>query len=161
MEAAHEVTRPYLVIDASVLGHAGENSPLGDACFESLLRSIRLYTLVLDNEGYIEYEYDKRIREKGHNSFISRWKSQVLQTVGLRAFYSGKLTASDRRLLEQVGFDQDDFSYVAVAKRAGMALIVHEDTNYCNAENTIVKIAGCRCIHPPNFIRELDAGRLP
>jgi hypothetical protein len=155
------MAKPNIVIDASVLGYAGEPGDLGDACVETLQRAIRIFAVVLDFEGFIESEYDRRIKEKPRDSFVSRWWIKLISQVGSRRLVSGTISQRDEARLRRVRFDTADFTYVAVAKRAGKALLVHEDSDYCNAEDVIVGIATCRCIHPPIFIQELDAGNLP
>jgi len=150
------VTKPNLVIDASVVGNAGDDSPLGDTCFELLRRVIRIYQLLVDAEGYIQSEYEGLIAAKGRDSFAQRWWIEVQTTVGLRQQYSGKLTRAHLGALEKAGFHNDDYPYVAVAIAAKQATIVHEDTDYCNAESVITTLAAIRCVHPPMLLQELD-----
>ena len=153
--------KPSLVIDASVLGYANEPTELGDACFEVLQRSLRLFTIVFDHEGHIEAEYRARIAEKPRDSFIQRWYVRLTRQVGGRLFYSGALSVADAKILTNARFDPSDDAYVAVAKLARPAVLVHEDSDYCNAEDVIVRVASCRCIHPSDLVAAIDSGELP
>jgi len=152
--------KPNLVIDASVLGYACQNDDFGDICLETLARAERLFRIVLDHDGHIESEYERRMSGRPQNP-AARWWVRIVSRVGSRYWCSGKLDQADQRLLEKSRFHDDDFPYVAVAKVAGGAPIVHQDSGYCKAELVIWAVAKSRCLHPPTFIQELDAtGRL-
>lgn len=149
-----------LVIDASVLGHACQNNDLGDICFETLSRAERLFRIVLDHENHIVSEYERQMSQRPQNR-AARWWVRVVSRVGSRYWCCGKLDRADQRRLEKSRFHNDDFAYVAVAKAAGGAPIVHQDSGYCKAESVIWTVAKSRCLRPPTFIQELDAtGRL-
>lgn len=154
------MARPNLIIDASIIGFAGDPTDFGDECVDVLRKAERAFILYFDHDGQIESEYLARIREKSRDSFVSRWWVRMIAQVGARMWVSGRVTNADRRELQKAQFDTSDYPYVAVAKNAKYSLLVHEDSDYCKAEAVIVSLTGCRCLHPPVFNKEFGQGVL-
>ena len=118
-------------VDTCVLAKCSETD--SNDCIECLLflgLVLKSGKLCLDHEGEIEIEYRPYIKK---NPLLRRWWYMMIGQVGHISHWSNKVPNRHKnRLLNRLGFHDDDLKFVGVAARSVDKIIVSGfDSDYC------------------------------
>ena len=93
-----------------------------------LLRILQeTHGVAFDCEGHIEQEYRHCI-ERTRNRLVGKWFKAAVNKLAI--VLSGKLTQEHQRAVQRLGFDRDDWPFVAVCSRTESKSLVSEDSDY-------------------------------
>lgn len=116
-----------LVVDTTVLVHAGTRGGAEQRKVLELIRNMGLIFLALDIGGILDTEYNKKISK---NTFAKLWLKQVSLTKKIRRHKRGPLDGKWINELAKYKLHKEDQQFVRVAMTTATKRVVAEDSHY-------------------------------
>lgn len=137
---------PEEMADSSSMTH-DELVDVRDRCFD-IISSLEKSFIAIDDEGRIYKEYNNKVFLRYSNEYPTQWYIRMVECDRVK---TKEVSSVDKTILSRVkrkyGLSPADCQFVFTSSRTNKRILLHRDSDYCNASGFINKHYKVKQIH--------------